>query len=288
MNAATDLTEFDTLKAQVSLFVQPTTSLTVTDTASNAVALGTLKTIKSFANQIEARRVAAVKPLRDRVKEIDAYAKDIALPLDRAELEIKNKMLVFSTLERKQREEEQRKIDAEVRENARLAAEAQRKLEDDARAIRAAAEKQRIEEEARQRQALKEEQEHAAQARAMFGAGPVDKAKEEAEARALAERQVHDARQAALKVEEDRLATAARIEREQQEFTRSAAAARAKLEADRPKNTRQVPKYEIVDLALIPAQFMIADLVRIGSAVRAGSRDIPGVRIWLEDVVVSR
>lgn len=288
MNVATDLTDFDTLKAQVSLFVQPTANLVVVDSASNAVALGTLKTIKSFMNQIETRSKAATKPLKDRAKEISDYAKEITLPLESAETSIKAKMAAFAAEERKQREEEQRKIDAEIRERAHAHEMERQKIEAEARTSRLKADQARQAEEARQQKVLEDNQRHAAQARALFGTGPADKAKEAAAAKALADQQAQDRRVAEAQAEEARLSENARIERYQAEFTRSAAAARAKLEAERPKNMRQVPKYEVIDVKILPPQFLIADLVRIGSAVRAGTREIPGVRIWMEDTVVAR
>lgn len=50
--------------------------------------------------------------------------------------------------------------------------------------------------------------------------------------------------------------------------------------------TRKVWKHEIVDVQLVPAEFLIVDEVAIRKAVLAGARNIPGVRIF-EDVVIS-
>ena len=42
-------------------------------------------------------------------------------------------------------------------------------------------------------------------------------------------------------------------------------------------------KFTIVDSALIPNEYKIIDVKRIGAVVRAGLREIPGVRIYPED-----
>jgi len=41
-------------------------------------------------------------------------------------------------------------------------------------------------------------------------------------------------------------------------------------------------KYEIIDIKLIPAKYFILDEVKLGKIVRAGERDIPGIRIYSE------
>ncbi len=47
--------------------------------------------------------------------------------------------------------------------------------------------------------------------------------------------------------------------------------------------TSKIPKFEVIDKNLVPAEFLAVDMVALGKQVRAGRRDIPGVRIWLED-----
>lgn len=47
--------------------------------------------------------------------------------------------------------------------------------------------------------------------------------------------------------------------------------------------TAKIPKFEVTDKNLVPAEFLVVDMVALGKQVRAGRRDIPGVRIWLED-----
>jgi hypothetical protein len=49
--------------------------------------------------------------------------------------------------------------------------------------------------------------------------------------------------------------------------------------------TRTVWRHEVVDFAALPEEYKIADEVKLGKVVRAGVREIPGVRIYEEMVV---
>ena len=50
-------------------------------------------------------------------------------------------------------------------------------------------------------------------------------------------------------------------------------------------STRTVWKHEVVDMAALPDEYKIADEVKLGKVVRAGVREIAGVRIYEEMVV---
>lgn len=49
--------------------------------------------------------------------------------------------------------------------------------------------------------------------------------------------------------------------------------------------TRTVWKHEVIDFGLLPEEYKIADDVKLGKVVRAGVREIPGVRIYEEMAV---
>jgi len=49
--------------------------------------------------------------------------------------------------------------------------------------------------------------------------------------------------------------------------------------------TRTVWRHEVLDMAALPDEYKIADEVKLGKVVRAGVREIPGVRIYEEMVV---
>jgi hypothetical protein len=49
--------------------------------------------------------------------------------------------------------------------------------------------------------------------------------------------------------------------------------------------TRTVWRHEVIDFAALPEEYKVADEVKLGKVVRAGVREIPGVRIFEEMVV---
>ena len=50
-------------------------------------------------------------------------------------------------------------------------------------------------------------------------------------------------------------------------------------------DTRKVWKWELVNFALVADKFKVLNEVLVGKMVRAGERDIPGVRIYSEDEI---
>jgi len=51
---------------------------------------------------------------------------------------------------------------------------------------------------------------------------------------------------------------------------------------------RQLPDWELEDITKVPAEFLILDKVAVGKQVRAGRRNIPGIRIWMKDNLTVR
>ena len=51
---------------------------------------------------------------------------------------------------------------------------------------------------------------------------------------------------------------------------------------------RTVKKWRVVDIKLVPAEFLIVDEKQIGALVRAGRKKIPGIRIWEEKITISK
>lgn len=47
--------------------------------------------------------------------------------------------------------------------------------------------------------------------------------------------------------------------------------------------TTTIWKFEVIDFSLLPDRFKMENATLIGKVVRAGEREIPGVRIWCED-----
>ncbi|MFH1632409.1 MAG: hypothetical protein ABIG63_00155 [Chloroflexota bacterium] len=53
-------------------------------------------------------------------------------------------------------------------------------------------------------------------------------------------------------------------------------------------SVRQIPEFEVVDMKLLPPEFLMVNEVALGKQIRAGRRDIPGVRIWMKDSLTIR
>jgi hypothetical protein len=51
------------------------------------------------------------------------------------------------------------------------------------------------------------------------------------------------------------------------------------------KGLTSVWKYEIIDVSLLPAEYLMPDTAKITAVVKAGIREIPGVRIYDEQII---
>lgn len=111
-----DLHVFTQLKADISQFVAPAMGIKVTDFSSAAQAIEAAKTIKMFQKQIEGKRKELTDPLEARKKSIISYAKEIAQPLDSAEIYIKSQIVAFELEQEKIRMAKQRALDEEKRQ----------------------------------------------------------------------------------------------------------------------------------------------------------------------------
>lgn len=108
---------FDKLKADISVFVEPCTKMAVADKESSTAALDAAKQVKSFIKKVEEARVSMVAPHNERVKQINAYAKQITEPLLNAEKHLKTQLVAFERLLEQERER-QRKAAEELRKKA--------------------------------------------------------------------------------------------------------------------------------------------------------------------------
>lgn len=57
------------------------------------------------------------------------------------------------------------------------------------------------------------------------------------------------------------------------------------LKADKSKSIRTVWKFEIIDENLLPREYLMPDEKKIGSAMALGAREIPGVRIYEDQLL---
>lgn len=285
--APTALTLFDKMKAQMATFIGPTKDVIVTDKATDILAQGALKTLNDFKKVIEENRVTAKKPHLDACRQIDEYAQDITKPLTDAINGIKDKRTAWTDAENVRIAAERRKLEEEQRELERKArAEQERQIAEERKAHEAAQAALKKQQEA-ERAAFEKEQQKKLERRKAFGLDE-EKARKDKEAaeRAMQEKAEADRRAAAQRAEQARLETQARLEREQKEQQQAMAARQKALEAEKPKGTRQVPKWEVVDAKLIPAKYWMLNDTLIGQDVRGGIPAIPGIKITMETVAI--
>lgn len=118
----------------------------------------------------------------------------------------------------------------------------------------------------------------------------VEKQRAEAEKAKLEEQKALE--KFGVEVTEKELAAAKEVvdldaQKRQAEAEKEAALKLKALENSRPKNTRQVWKFEIENPDIIPDEYFSIDEQEIGRDVRVGVREIPGVRIYAETIVVA-
>lgn len=281
----TELVKFDQLKGKIATMLQPLGGLVVRDKTENAAAAGALTTVKGLSKEIEALRVAAVTPLNDQVKAINARAKEILGPLETAEADIKGKMRVFADTETR-RINEERRISEEKSAAERREQEERRRREEAEAQAKAKAERDRVENE---RVAADKAEAERKRAEAAFGVDEDAEAeKQRAEqARVNREREIREIEERQKKEKQD---AADRMRRETEATEARRKADEKRLAAQKPANTRTVWHFEVIeaDRLEVPMDYWKIDESAIGAAVRGGLREIPGVKIWSTQEVVAR
>lgn len=248
-----ELKAFDALQANIQEFVAPTFLISVTDFKSSDEAIAAVKAVKAYLSEVEDKRKELVGPLNERVKQINAFAKDVAHPLQQAEEFIKAQLVKFSDLQERLRLEELRRVQEverlarEKAEAARLAAEAELRAKQEAEITPTAA------------------------VHDIFGAG--DAEDNERALRVEHERQRAEQEQ---RLAEDEAVRQAEFKQKQYE-----------IEQQRIKGVKKVWKCEMIDVALVPEHFLIIELntQAVLAAARGGTTVIPGVRLWQDSSV---
>lgn len=250
-----DLVPFDSLRADVSILVAPVKTLKVSDFKTSADAIETGKQVTALLKKIEDKRKELVGPLNDRVDMINAFVKNLVSPLKDAKAYLGDECSRFA--------EEQEKIKQE----------AHRRAEEDRRAQerKAEEERQRIhaEQEVKRQADLRELEAAEAAAKEMFGDS--DDSAEQAE---LLRKEIEE------RNERERLENEARLDREQAIRDAQARATAYDINQGQIKNARKNWEVEVVDINLVPKEFLIVELnkaMALASA-RAGNTNIPGLK----------
>jgi flagellar biosynthesis GTPase FlhF len=250
-----ELKEFDSLSADITLFVAPAKDLRVIDPRSSQSAIVVAQTIKDYLNKVESKRKELVGPLNTQVKAINDYCKKITSPLLEADCHVRSELNAFAAEQERIRRAEEARIERERQEAERKARE----------------ERELAEEELRKKQ--EEEVEAHAEAARLFGpeGGDIETANE-------AINQKLDREWAEKKAELDRNDAIRANEFKQREWDANQV---------QIKNTRANLKVRVVDINLIPKEFLIVTpnekaLVAVG---KTGAK-IPGVEFY-EDISVA-
>jgi chromosome segregation ATPase len=251
---STELSQFDELKTNVTAFVAPTFAVKVTNFETCQQAVSAAQQVKGFLKQLDSKRKDLVGPLNDRVDAINGRAKEIKEPLMNAELHLKREIAKFEEQQEKIREAERHKAEQE-----RLAKEAKAREE----AEKAAAE-------LRARQESERAREKAAES--IFGSDD----EESPEVESLEAKQAREAAELQARIDEKtaQLASEAR----QREWD---------IKQQGTKGIKKLWRCEVIDIAKVPREFLKIELneAAVLAMARAGSTEIPGVRIWQETSV---
>lgn len=223
------LAVFDELKAVIATFTAPLRGITVMDDESATKAIDAAKSIKAYLKQADDRRKEIVGPLNDKVREINDYVKDLTRALVEADDHVRRQLSAHAERQEKIRQAELRRIDEERREAER---QARIKREQDEAEFIAAA------------QAKAEEE---AQVRAMFGTHDPD------ELERINERESErlEAELRAKQMEFDQAEAVKAVEFKQREFD----AERVQI-----RNTRTTLRCRVVDISLVPKEFLIIEV----------------------------
>lgn len=272
--------KFDSMRSRIVGYLEPLKGLVVRDKAENAAASGALVTVRGLAKEIESVRVAAVGPINEQVKAINARAKELAAPLEAAETQIKGLMRAFVDAEAARIQAERRAAEAKAAEERRILDD-RRQAEERAAAEKARAEREKQQAEERERRAAAEQ---AKRAEAAFGVADAEAEEKRAEEAGIAKQKADEASQ---RLEREHQESLARIRREVVEADAKSRAEERRLEAQKVSGTRTVWKFEIQDWQEVPQEFWMIDEAKVGAAVRGGAREIPGVRIYSEQAIVA-
>lgn len=79
----------------------------------------------------------------------------------------------------------------------------------------------------------------------------------------------------------------ARMDREDQERRKAIQDQARAIEAARPKNTRQVQKFEVTDINQVPREYLILDESKVRAA-QSAKIPVPGIRYYEETIIVTR
>jgi hypothetical protein len=269
-------------------------SLQVRNAAEAEQAAGVLARIAGEKKRAEEARTFLVRPLNEHVKAINERFRGPRQMLERADNIIRRKVIAFQQEQERRREEEQARLDAERRVREEEAEQERRRAEAKAREEREAAAREAARAEAEARAAERRRQEEIAahaselerQAAQMDDehlrrhAGAATEISQIAQRRETARRAQEEAAAARQREEEARAREAEERSRPLPERPRATVAPAGPIRSGRSSaSQRKVWKATSIDVARLPAEYLMPNEKAINGAIRRGVRMIPGVTI---------
>jgi hypothetical protein len=254
--------KFDVNAQEVRVGIKMLAAIVVKDAESREAAFQMVKAANKSNILIEATRKAIVKPWNDLVKSINDHAATfLSGPLKKAIEEADYKILVWDRAEAARKQEENRKLEAE---RLRLEKEEAAKQEK----IRLAAEAQKT--------AVVSSGDFAARQAAINAMPP-------GIMRIKAQRELDAAKNSAVSAVEEQAAKASTEVAIDTAIAKSDAKDKIEENQEAAKGARQVTRWEVVDESLVHRDFLEVSEKKVNSAIKAGARAMPGIRIWSED-----
>lgn len=108
-----DLIEFDKLKADIAIFVEPAMSVRVDSELLSQNALEAARKLKTLQKLVDAKRVELKAPLLEKTRQLDAYVKQLMEPLERCDKHIRAQLIEWEKRLATERDAENKRLQAE-------------------------------------------------------------------------------------------------------------------------------------------------------------------------------
>ena len=245
------------VKKQIDMLADQCRNVVISDAQSLERAKSLAKQAKLIENYIEDKRKELTKPILDRKKAIDDLAKSLTKELTEAVKHIREQILFYEQEQERKRLEELRRLEEERRrkeEEIRKAEEERRRKEEELRRL----EEERRRQEENLRKAKEEE----------------ERKRKEEELRRLEEERRRKEEELKRMQMEGNIEQIEHIEKLAEIETKAAEL------SEKSKNLREVWTFEVVDISLVPREYLVLDETAVRRAIQNGVREIPGLKIF--------
>lgn len=106
-----EIIEFDKLKADIAIFVEPALNVVVDSAELSQHALESARKLKTLEKLVDAKRVELKAPLLEKTRELDAYVKQLMEPLMRADKHLRAQLVQWEKKLALERDAEQKRLE---------------------------------------------------------------------------------------------------------------------------------------------------------------------------------